>query len=296
MNRIIYLLSIVSLLAIGCSSPKAGFSFNQDDKVAPANVQFENKSTKAESYFWDFGDGNTSTQEMPEHRYVLSGKYQVTLKAIKGDKESIEQKEIIFSAPEACLIEMVTSEGTMTIKLYDDTPKHRDNFIKLAEEGFYEGLLFHRVIEGFMVQGGDPNSKNAAAGKSLGSGGPGYKIDAEMKANNVHVKGALAAARQGDAVNPKKKSSGSQFYIVHGKPVSETQLEQLAVQNSIKYTEEQKKAYLEVGGTPFLDMGYTVFGIVTKGLHVVAKIGAVQTARSDRPLEDVVIKSVRVIK
>lgn len=294
--RHIILFLFVAVMAVSCSSPKALFTINQEDKIAPASVNFDNKSEKAESYMWDFGDGNTSTLAEPDHRYVLSGKYQVTLKAIKGGKVSIQQKEIIFDAPEACLIEMETSMGTITMQLYDDTPKHRDNFIKLAEEGYYEGLLFHRVIQNFMIQGGDPNSKNAKANTRLGSGGPSYKIDAEIKPTNVHVRGALAAARQGDGANPKRKSSGSQFYIVHGKPVSAGELKKIATQNGIKYTEEQKTAYIENGGTPFLDMNYTVFGIVTKGLDVVDKIAETSTGPSDRPKQDVVIKKVSVIK
>lgn len=281
---------------VGCSSPQAGFKYMQKDNVAPANVQFENTSTKAETYKWDFGDGRTSTEATPEHRYVLSGKYTVKLVATKGGKESIVEQDILFEAPEACLLEMETTMGTMTIQLYDDTPKHRDNFIKLAEEGFYDGLLFHRVINGFMAQGGDPNSKNAKPGTHLGSGGPGYQVDAEFDAKHVHTKGALAAARTGGAGNPKKRSSGSQFYIVHGNKVSAAQLDQIELQKGIKYTDEQRQAYIEEGGTPFLDMEYTVYGKVVKGLEVIDAIAAVKTSKSDRPEKDVKINSVRVIK
>lgn len=120
-----------------------------------------------------------------------------------------------------------TNYGNMKVRLYKETPKHRDNFIKLVEEGFYDSLLFHRVIEDFMIQGGDPDSKGAAAGEMLGNGGPGYQIDAEFNPALFHKKGALCAARQGDQTNPAKKSSGSQFYIVQGKPVDEKQLEQM---------------------------------------------------------------------
>lgn len=268
----------------------------QKDDVAPANVQFENTSSKAETYEWDFGDGKSSTETTPEHRYVLSGKYTVKLIATKGGKESVVQKEIVFEAPEECLLEMETTMGTMTIQLYDNTPLHRDNFIKLAEEGFYDGLLYHRVINGFMIQGGDPKSKNAKPNAPLGSGGPGYRVEAEFNSDYVHIKGALAAARTGGSGNPKKKSSGSQFYIVHGKTISEGQLNQLELQKGIKYSEEQRAAYTEQGGTPFLDMEYTVYGRVVKGLDIIDKIAAVRTSQTDRPKEDVMIKSVRVIK
>ena len=296
MRQYIYTVIVCATILVGCSSPKAMFNYDQKDKTAPANVQFENKSSKADTYMWDFGDGMTSISASPEHRYVLSGKYTVQLIATKGGKTSIEKKELFFEAPSACLLEMQTNMGTMTIQLYDDTPKHRDNFIKLAESGFYDGLLYHRVINGFMIQGGDPQSKGAAAGQQLGSGGPGYKVDAEFNPAHVHVKGALAAARQGGPSNPKKKSSGSQFYIVQGKPVSKNQLEQLAIKKGITYSEEQTKTLMEEGGTPFLDMDYTVYGIVVKGLDVIDKIAAVKTNKSDRPTDDVVIEKVRVIK
>lgn len=296
MTRIVAIVLFSVMILIGCSSPKAGFAYMQKDNVAPANVQFENTSTKAETYKWDFGDGATSTEATPEHRYVLSGNYTVKLVAMKGGKESIIEKEIFFEAPEACLLEMETNMGTMTIQLFDDTPKHRDNFIKLAEEKFYDGLIFHRVINGFMIQGGDPKSRNPKPNASYGSGGPGYTVDAEFDPKHVHLKGALAAARTGGPGNPKKKSSGSQFYIVQGKTVSEAQLNQTEIQKGIKYTEEQRAGYTEQGGTPFLDMEYTVYGMVVKGLEVVDKIAGMSTSKSDRPMEDVIIKSVRVIK
>ena len=138
------------------------------------------------------------------------------------------------------MILMETSEGTMKIKLYDGTPLHRDNFIKLAKEHFYDGLLFHRVIDGFMIQGGDPESKNAPADKHLGAGGPGYTIPAELLPQYFHKKGALAAARTGDQGNPQRRSSGSQFYIVHGKTVSSAQIKQLENYGFV-FSDEQKR-------------------------------------------------------
>lgn len=183
----------------------------------------------------------------------------------------------------------------MLVELYDETPQHRDNFLKLAEEGYFDGLLFHRVIDGFMIQGGDPESRNAPSGKALGMGGPGYQVPAEFNSKYVHLKGALAAARQGDQVNPEKKSSGSQFYIVQGKPVSESNLQLTEARNGIQYTPEQKEEYMTIGGTPFLDQGYTVFGRVIDGLNVIDSIATVRTDSRDRPTEDVAMK-IRVIK
>ena len=186
-----------------------------------------------------------------------------------------------------------TEYGTMEAVLYNETPLHRDNFIKLAKEGFYNDLLFHRVIEGFMIQGGDPNSKDASAGQPLGSGGPGYRVDAEI--GQPHYKGTLAAARTG-AGNPEKKSSGSQFYIVQGKPMKMDQIESVAYRKGLDYDAETIKIFKTQGGTPFLDQEYTVFGRVVKGLEVIDNIAGVATDGRDRPLKDVKIISVKVIK
>lgn len=180
--------------------------------------------------------------------------------------------------------EIKTTKGTMKVKLFNSTPGHRDNFVKLANEGFYEDLLFHRVIKGFMAQGGDPESRGAAPGKRLGSGGPGYQIPAEIGA--PHIKGALSAARTGGPSNPEKKSSGSQFYIVSGKPVTDAQLDNFERQKGIKYSPKQRELYKKLGGAPFLDMDYTVYGEVVEGLEVIDAIESVQT-QADRPLEDI---------
>ena len=189
-----------------------------------------------------------------------------------------------------------TTMGDITVMLYDDTPMHRDNFIKLVNDKFYDGLLFHRVMNGFMIQTGDPGSKNAGPDARLGSGGPGYKVPAEFRPNHWHKKGALAAARQGDQFNPKKESSGSQFYIVQGKKWSPEQLDMLESQGRPEFTEEQRKHYTQVGGYAPLDFQYTVFGEVTDGLDVIDKIAAVEVDRANRPVKDVKIISATVVK
>lgn len=191
------------------------------------------------------------------------------------------------------VVSVETEFGTMKFKLYDETPKHRDNFIKLAEQGFYDGLLFHRVISDFMIQGGDPESKNAGPEVRLGGGGPGYQIPAEI--GKKHVKGALAAARRGDAGNPEKESSGSQFYIVQGKPVMDQMLDMQEKQFNFKYTPEERAQYKKVGGTSFLDGNYTVFGEIIEGMDVIDKIAAVDKRPGDRPVNDIKMK-VKVIK
>jgi len=182
-----------------------------------------------------------------------------------------------------------TEHGDIKIKLYNETPKHRDNFIKLVKEGFYNDLLFHRVMKNFMIQGGDPKSKGAAPGIQLGNGGPGYTIPANFDSKFIHKKGALAAARQPDNVNPKKASSGSQFYIVQGTTYTKEALDQMTVRRgkSMQYTEEHYKAYASVGGTPFLDGEYTVFGEVVEGLDVIDKIAIVMVDRANRPTKDI---------
>lgn len=232
-----------------------------------------------------------------------------------------------------------TTMGNILVRLYDETPLHRDNFLKLAKEGTLNETLFHRVIKDFMIQGGDPDSKGAPAGKMLGTGGPGYTLSAEIVYPQCyHKRGALSAARLGDEVNPNKESSGSQFYIVWGKVYKDAELKQLEKQLSMQqeqsvfnaltqehretimnlrrnrdreglmalqeklveetkqrckemgrfaFTPEQREAYTTLGGTPFLDTQYTVFGEVIEGMDVVEKIQACETLRGDRPKQDI---------
>lgn len=186
-------------------------------------------------------------------------------------------------------VRIETPYGDMVVKLYDETPKHRDNFVKLVKEGFYDGLLFHRVIGNFMIQGGDPDSKGAPANRMLGMGDVGYTVPAEFVSGLYHKKGALAAARQGDAVNPAKASSGCQFYIVQGQ-VYPQEMFGMFESRGLKLNEAQKQLYSTVGGTPHLDGDYTVFGEVVEGLDVIDKIAAVQTNGADRPIEDIWMK------
>lgn len=256
-------------------------------------------------------------------------------------KDTATMQQTPVSGP---LYDIETSEGTIRVRLYDDTPKHRDNFAKLVDENFYDNVLFHRVIKEFMVQTGDPESKNAPAGKMLGSGDPGYTLEAEIVyPQHFHKRGALAAARTADEVNPERRSSGSQFYIVTGKVYNDQELKQMesrlaqqAIQgefnrlaaeqrdtimamrrnrdqaglgalqeelyvkankqiaaNPPKFTEEQRQAYTTVGGTPFLDDNYTVFGEVVSGMDIVDKIQNADTDRADRPVNDIRIISVK---
>ena len=216
------------------------------------------------------------------------------LTAVMGNAQTTgKQNEMV---PSGVHVKMTTSRGVIELLLYDETPLHRDNFVKLVENGTYEGLLFHRVIEHFMIQAGDPESRGAQPGVRLGSGTLGYTIPAEIKPDLYHKRGALCAARQGDAVNPKRESSASQFYIVQGNVWSEADLNMMEQRFGKSFSPEQRKLYTTVGGTPHLDGEYTVFGEVLKGMEVVNAIAAAPRDRFDRPTDDISILKIEVIK
>ncbi|HVT84624.1 MAG TPA: peptidylprolyl isomerase [Chitinophagaceae bacterium] len=193
-----------------------------------------------------------------------------------------------------------TNYGDIIIRLSDSTPLHRDNFLKLVKSHYYDSVLFHRVIKNFMIQAGDPQSKRAKPGEPLGNGGPDYTIPAEFRKTLFHKKGVIAAARMGDAVNPTKASSGSQFYIVQGKIFTDAGLDSVETYRlKRKIPPDQREVYKTIGGTPHLDQNYTVFGEVVKGLNVVDSIAAVPTSKGqdrDRPLQDVRIIKAKLIK
>ena len=203
------------------------------------------------------------------------------------ETDTLSEDKTTKSKENKTMVVISTEYGDMKAILYDKTPLHRDNFIKLVKEGYYDGTLFHRIINTFMIQGGDPQSKTAKAGQMLGNGGPAYTIPAEFDNSLIHVKGALAAARTGDNVNPQKASSGSQFYIAQGKIYSPEELNYFENQTGKTLNSSQKEAYTTIGGIPFLDYEYTVFGRVIEGLDIIDKIASLPKDRSDRPLEDV---------
>jgi cyclophilin family peptidyl-prolyl cis-trans isomerase len=194
-------------------------------------------------------------------------------------------------------VELVTSRGTMVIRLSDSTPLHRDNFIKLVNQHFYDGLLFHRVMSQFMVQTGDPKSKTAKPGEALGQGSPGYTIHAEMRAGLFHKKGALAAARTPDDINPTRESNGSQFFLVHGRVYDDNDLNQVEARlNGYKIPAAHREVYKTIGGSPSLDQKYTIFGEVIKGIDVIDSIAAVTVGERNRPVVDVKIIKASLIK
>ncbi len=192
------------------------------------------------------------------------------------------------TADSSIKIKITTDSGVMIVKLYDSTPLHRDNFARLVKQGFYDSLMFHRVIQQFMIQGGDPTSKNAAPGTMLGNGGDDMmRIPAEFKPSLFHKRGALAAARDNNA---EKASSACQFYIVQGKLYKDAELDMIETRSRTKFTAAEREAYKTVGGTPFLDKNYTVFGEVISGFDAIDKIANAAKDRADRPLNDIRMK------
>lgn len=182
-----------------------------------------------------------------------------------------------------------TDSGRIVLALYDGTPQHRDNMVKLVKQHFYDGLLWHRVIPNFVIQGGDPDSKTAGPDKMLGDGDVGYKIPAEIKDEYYHVRGAVGMARDG---NPEKASSGCQFYIVTGRTYTDEQLDAAEQRSGHKHSAAQREAYKRLGGVPHLDGGYTVFGEVIEGMEVAEKIAAMPRNSADRPNTNVHMKRV----
>ena len=195
------------------------------------------------------------------------------------------------------IVQIDTDKGKIKVKLYNDTPKHRDNFIKNVNDHLYDGLLFHRVIKQFMIQAGDINSKDAPIEQHLGDGDLGYTIPAEIVfPKYFHKRGVLAAARVGDEENPERASSASQFYIVTGKFFTEMELDKMEKEQGITFTPEQREAYAALDCTPHLDGKYTIFGEVIKGMKVVDKIQFTETNAEDRPVENIRIKSMKIVK
>jgi cyclophilin family peptidyl-prolyl cis-trans isomerase len=205
--------------------------------------------------------------------------------------------QLSFSQTDYPKVVLETSAGNLVFQLYSDTPLHSKNFIKLVNAGYYDGQLFHRVINHFMIQAGDPDSKNAKSGQALGSGGPAYTIPSEINPLHFHKKGALAAARLSDDINPKKESSGSQFYIVHGRVFNYPELENMLKSGRhLPFTTEQVKAYTTIGGSPHLDNEYTVFGELIDGFEVLDAIASMPVDSNSRPLNDIIIYKAYTVK
>lgn len=204
-------------------------------------------------------------------------------------------------------VKIRTTAGDIVVKLHNETPLHRDNFIKLAKSKYYNNILFHRVIKQFVIQAGDPESRSHEKGKLYGDGGPEYNLPAEIIPGMFHKKGVLAAARESDSANPSRESSASQFYIVTGKLYTDKELDEAEAKINLrntankiplehKFTPEQRMIYKTIGGVPHLDTQYTIFGEVVKGMEMVEKISLSETDKNDRPINDIWIKSTKVYR
>jgi len=222
--------------------------------------------------------------------FYNSGRHQIELKAIKDGKQATYSSELVIAAPEFCTVKINTTEGAMLFELFEDTPLHLANFINLVEKDFYKNLIFHRVISGFMIQAGEKSKEY----KSIDSDHLA-QIPQEINAQQLHYKGALAAARMPDNINPEKSSSGLQFYIVQGRPVNEEQLADYEASRLENFTEDQKKKYLNLGGAPQLDGEYTDFGNMLSGFEVLNKIASANTDKQDRPHEEIRILNIEIL-
>ncbi len=267
-----------------CSKPISHFRALGTDRTAPSTIDFENLSKGADAYMWLIDSQPVSDSSTLSHMFLSSGRHTIELISKSGSKESISKQDIFIEAPEQCLVYMMTNYGPLLLSLSDITPGHRDNFSDLVESGFYNGIQFHRVINGFMIQAGDETT-NPPSQKIRHKA----EIKAEINTDLFHYKGALAAARQPDSVNPEKASSGTQFYIVEGQTISQKSMDQFANSKAFDYTKAEMQRYIDEGGSPQLDGEYTVFGHLVEGYDTLDKISNVDTDRRDKPTDPVII-------
>lgn len=267
-----------------CAKPISDFKILSENQVAPTHIEFKNLSTGSENYIWKVDSEVVSDSTHLNHLFLSSGRHTIELVSSKGSKESKSHQDLFIEAPTECLVHILTNYGPLVVSLSDETPRHRDNFLQLVNSSFYDGIKFHRIINGFMIQAGDPKT-NLASQKIK------YPKEIEQEIDNklLHYRGALAAARLPDNINPTKASSGTQFYIVEGQQLTAKAIEEYGYSRLEDYTEEQKLKYLEKGGAPQLDGEYTVFGQLIDGYDTLDKISNVKTDKSNKPIEPVII-------
>ncbi len=256
----------------------------------PAHIVLENKSKNATDYNWKLDGEEISSSEDLDYYIKESGRYTLELSASKGSNSAQKTQEIFVNPSAECTVLMSTSEGDMIFVLSEETIGHLTNFVNLVETGFYKGLLFHRVIDGFMIQGGD--NKTRSGGKRYDEPGP---ISHEIESSTPHFRGVLAAARMPDDINPDKNSSGSQFYIVDGRDYTEEKILKVQANKIADYAKEDIQTYVEKGGSPQLDGEYTVFGKMISGFEVLDKIASMPTDKYDKPLDEIKILDVRFL-
>jgi len=267
-----------------CATPVASFDFEKTELRVPASIYLENSSQNSEECSWYIDGKEISSEQNLDYTFMESGRHVIELKAYKGNKVVSTSKEIFVKPSLSCLVLVETTAGDLVLELSETTPAHLSNFSALVESGYYHGLIFHRVIQNFMIQGGDNESR---------SGGKRYEdpqtIPAEIDVSLPHYRGALAAARMPDDMNPTKASSGSQFYIVDGRPLTAAKMKKVQAEKLFDYTDEQLVKYTEVGGAPQLDGEYTVFGYLISGYDVLDRIAQTTTDSYDKPLQDIII-------
>lgn len=285
----VFFFILLLILATACSKPVANFLIEGDNQL-PSELSLINKSSNADSFIWMVNGNVISEDENALFCFYESGLQTIELKAIKGSTEKIYSQSFYTEAPENCMVLLKTNLGDMVLSLSEQTPNHLSNFVKLVNNDYYTGVVFHRVIDGFMIQGGDQKLR-----KTPYKGDAIEAFDNEIGNEMYHVRGALAAARMPDNVNPEKKSSGAQFYIVDGTPVDIEKLKDYESSQLINYTDDQINAYLKNGGAPQLDGEYTVFGHLVKGFDVLERISKVDTDEYNKPIDEVIIIEAKML-
>jgi len=281
---------VLCTLLGACTKPISQFRTLSTDFSAPATIEFKNLSTGADSYIWKVDSEVISDSSNLNHIFLGSGRHTIELISTAGSKQSVSSQDIFIEAPSECLVYMQTSLGPLLFSLSDNTPRHRDNFIELVASTYYDGIKFHRVIDGFMIQAGD--SKTNVASQKISHK---KEIAEEINTGLMHYKGALAAARMPDDINPERASSGTQFYIVDGQKLTAEAIEKQSYSKLFDYTEEQKSRYIQEGGAPQLDGEYTVFGHLIDGYDTLEAISNAATDSRDNPIEPIkIIKATNI--
>jgi len=283
--------TILCLSLLQCAYPVAHFEVDSTNLSAPAVVRTKNTSRNATSYEWRLNDVLITDASNFTHTFLESGIFKLQLIASKGTKQNDFSEIIEVKAPERCQVYMNTSKGSMIFELSEATPGHLSNFVSLIENGYYIDLAFHRVLDGFVIQIGDQKTRLDPSIIISHE----EVIPQEISAGLIHLRGALAAARMPDEINPEKASSGSQFYIVDGHNLTLDDIKNYEATKQLNYTEDQINSYLKQGGSPQLDQEYTVFGYMKSGFDVLELISQVSTDQKDKPLEDVRILEMRII-
>jgi len=282
-----YFIVFISCIAFWqCKTPLVTFiqSEQQVTYKIPAKIHFENQSENITSQVWKINGNPVSTDTDLNFTFYESGRHTITLEAQLGNQVIRQQQEVIIEPSIYCLVLIKTSLGDLVVQLDENTPEHLQQFTRLVDQGYYDGIYFHRVIDGFMIQGGDNKSRHSGVKQEDPS-----SIPHEISSDRLHYKGALAAARLPDDVNPEKRSSGSQFYIVDGQAFTKQKFEKTMTNLAMDYSEEQVMKYIELGGAPQLDGEYTVFGRLIDGFDVLDKIAATATDNLDKPIDDILI-------